>query len=354
MQGGEQSSMIIVTTPRKNMSHFSWSRAVKLALHARMKLCFIGGSFEKPRKNDAYYEKWMRTNSMVQTWILNSISKDIVDAFLYTKTSRELWKELEERYVNKAFSMVLRVKKQRQVQVGTNETAYSVALHTKWINAGGFELKQDLAYRGNFKGKDGGIDKRSQHCTHCLKPGHKKENCFKLHGFPDWHEAGGNTNTNTNTPALTEATKELVNLMKGKIVQGKMPQDPLHVNFATGDFADDVLLTGTSLEALQVVKAYLHRLFTIKDLDFAKYFLGLELARSTHGTCVTQIKYLCDILVDCHMTEAEPTATPLPPGIKFEADAGPLLPHPDHYRCLVGQLLYLAFRVLIFPLLFSS
>ncbi|KAK4388327.1 hypothetical protein Sango_2439300 [Sesamum angolense] len=80
------------------MNHLSWSRAVKLALHARMKLCFIGRSFEKPGKNDANYEKWIRTNSMVQTWILNSISKDIVDAFLYTKTSRELWKELEERY----------------------------------------------------------------------------------------------------------------------------------------------------------------------------------------------------------------------------------------------------------------
>ncbi|KAK4388326.1 Retrovirus-related Pol polyprotein from transposon RE2 [Sesamum angolense] len=99
-------------------------------------------------------------------------------------------------------------------------------------------------------------------------------------------------------------------------------------------YIDDVLLTGTSLQALQAVKAYLHRLFTIKDLDFAKYFLGLELARSTHGTCVMQTKYLCDILVDCHMTEAKPTGMPLPLGIKFEADAGPLSPHPDRYRRL--------------------
>ncbi|KAL0290184.1 UNVERIFIED_CONTAM: Retrovirus-related Pol polyprotein from transposon RE2 [Sesamum angustifolium] len=104
-------------------------------------------------------------------------------------------------------------------------------------------------------------------------------------------------------------------------------------------YIDDVLLTGTSLEALQAVKAYLHRLFTIKDLDFAKYFLGLELARSTHGTCVMQTKYLCDILVDCHMTEAKPTGTPLPLGIKFEAYAGPLSPHPDRYRRLLSQFI---------------
>ncbi|KAL0392949.1 UNVERIFIED_CONTAM: hypothetical protein Sradi_2517700 [Sesamum radiatum] len=54
-------------------------------------------------------------------------------------------------------------------------------------------------------------------------------------------------------------------------------------------------------------------------------------------------KYLCDILVDCHMTKAKPTSMPLHPGIKFEADVGPLSPQPDRYRRLVGQLLYLGF-----------
>ncbi|KAL0314769.1 UNVERIFIED_CONTAM: Retrovirus-related Pol polyprotein from transposon RE2 [Sesamum angustifolium] len=88
---------------------------------------------------------------------------------------------------------------------------------------------------------------------------------------------------------------------------------------------------------------YLDALFTIKDLGHAKFFLGLELARSTHGTFITQKKYLMDIVRDCHLEEAKPAATPLPVGIKFDASTGPALPSPDRYRKLVGRLLYLGF-----------
>ncbi|KAK4393104.1 Retrovirus-related Pol polyprotein from transposon RE1 [Sesamum angolense] len=41
---------------------------------------------------------------------------------------------------------------------------------------------------------------------------------------------------------------------------------------------DDILLTGSSTTDIDVVKTYLDRLFTIKDLGPAKYFLGLQLA----------------------------------------------------------------------------
>ncbi|KAK4397721.1 Retrovirus-related Pol polyprotein from transposon RE1 [Sesamum angolense] len=108
-------------------------------------------------------------------------------------------------------------------------------------------------------------------------------------------------------------------------------------------YVDDVLLTGDSLDSLSSVKHYLDDLFTIKDLGHAKFFLGLELARSTHGTFITQKKYLMDIVWDCHLEEAKPAATPLPVGIKFDASTGPALPSPDRYRRLVGRLLYLDF-----------
>ncbi|KAL0310000.1 UNVERIFIED_CONTAM: hypothetical protein Sradi_5942300 [Sesamum radiatum] len=98
MHGIENAGMTIVTAPMDGTNYLAWSRAIKLALRGRMKLCFIDGTSLKPDHGHENYDKWIRVDSMVQTWILNSISKNIVGAFLYTKTSRELWLDLEERY----------------------------------------------------------------------------------------------------------------------------------------------------------------------------------------------------------------------------------------------------------------
>ncbi|KAL0428225.1 UNVERIFIED_CONTAM: Retrovirus-related Pol polyprotein from transposon RE2 [Sesamum latifolium] len=108
-------------------------------------------------------------------------------------------------------------------------------------------------------------------------------------------------------------------------------------------YVDDVLLTGDSLDVLSPVKKYLDDLFIIKDLGPAKFFLGLKLTRSAHGTFISQRKYLLDIIHDCHLEDAKPAATPLPAGIKFDASSGSVLASPDCYRGLVGRVLYLGF-----------
>ncbi|KAL0329372.1 UNVERIFIED_CONTAM: Retrovirus-related Pol polyprotein from transposon RE2, partial [Sesamum radiatum] len=108
-------------------------------------------------------------------------------------------------------------------------------------------------------------------------------------------------------------------------------------------YVDDILLTGTSESSLNDVKQYLDGLFAIKDLGSAKYFLGLELARSSHGLLVTQHKYLQDILSDTSMLNAKVASTPFPSGLHLTLDEGALLQFPDRYRRLVGRLLYLGF-----------
>ncbi|KAL0307699.1 UNVERIFIED_CONTAM: hypothetical protein Sangu_3014200 [Sesamum angustifolium] len=55
---------------------------------------------------------------------------------------------------------------------------------------------------------------------------------------------------------------------------------------------------GPSESSLIEVKKFLDHTFTIKDLKYARYFLGLELPRSSHGTTLTQHKYMQDILLD--------------------------------------------------------
>ncbi|KAL2253231.1 UNVERIFIED_CONTAM: Retrovirus-related Pol polyprotein from transposon RE2 [Sesamum indicum] len=108
-------------------------------------------------------------------------------------------------------------------------------------------------------------------------------------------------------------------------------------------YVDDVLLMAPSLDLISQVKVYLDGLFSIKDLGCARYFLGLQIARSAAGTSITQSKYIHDIIRDCGLQSAKPVATPLPSGIKLHSTSGAPLADPERYRRLVGRLLYLCF-----------
>lgn len=61
-------------------------------------------------------------------------------------------------------------------------------------------------------------------------------------------------------------------------------------------YVHDVLITGTSEDDITKVKTYLHKLFIINDIGYAKYFLGLGITRSLESTFVNQRKHTLDII----------------------------------------------------------
>lgn len=71
---------------------------MKIALGAKTKLGFINGKCRQPDEKDARFQQWLKVDCMVRSWILNSIDKEIVEAFLYVNTAKELWEELRERF----------------------------------------------------------------------------------------------------------------------------------------------------------------------------------------------------------------------------------------------------------------
>ncbi|KAL0434831.1 UNVERIFIED_CONTAM: hypothetical protein Sradi_0191000 [Sesamum radiatum] len=150
--------MVMILALLNGNNWLSWSRSVRIALEGRDKLGYINGSCVKSAEGSADLRQWQVTDSMVRTWILNTISKDIVNAYLYAASAQSLWLELEARYrecdvpllykiqreinsmsqglndsydnirnqilvldplphVNKAYSIVLRVERQRQVNM---------------------------------------------------------------------------------------------------------------------------------------------------------------------------------------------------------------------------------------------
>lgn len=77
-------------------------------------------------------------------------------------------------------------------------------------------------------------------------------------------------------------------------------------------YVDDLFITRSSDVLIQQVKSSLHMDFTIKDLGVAKYFLSLEITRSSQGIYVTQRKYIFDLIKDVGLSSAKHVSKPLP------------------------------------------
>ncbi|XP_071715135.1 uncharacterized protein [Rutidosis leptorrhynchoides] len=69
-----------------------------IALNAKNKLQIINGEFLEPESNSRIRALWERTNDMIISWILNTITDQISNSLNFVNTARELWKELQEQY----------------------------------------------------------------------------------------------------------------------------------------------------------------------------------------------------------------------------------------------------------------
>ena len=76
-------------------------------------------------------------------------------------------------------------------------------------------------------------------------------------------------------------------------------------------YVDDIILTGDNIDGMEKLKRVLAIEFEVKDLDLLRYFLGMEVARTTQGIVVCQRKYTIDLLEETRMLGCKPIDTPL-------------------------------------------
>ncbi|CAM8971434.1 unnamed protein product [Rhodiola kirilowii] len=106
-------------------------------------------------------------------------------------------------------------------------------------------------------------------------------------------------------------------------------------------YVDDVILTGTSCELIQKVKAFIHDLFKIKDLGQLRYFLGFEVSRSDDGLFLNQRKYALELISEAGLLACKPSVIPMDTNHKLGLSTAPILVDPMPYRRLVGQIIYI-------------
>ncbi|RVW34517.1 Copia protein [Vitis vinifera] len=214
----------IITRHKLNgHNYLQWSQSVLLFICGKGKDEYLTGEAVMPETTEPGFRKWKIENSMIMSWLINSMNNDIGENFLLFGTAKDIWDAAKETYsssentselsatyrqiveqkrlfkfflglnrelddvrgrimgikplpsLREAFSEVRREESRKKVMMGSKEqpapTLDASALAARSFNSsGGDRQKRDRPW-----------------CDYCKKPGHYKETCWKLHGKPaDW------------------------------------------------------------------------------------------------------------------------------------------------------------------------
>ena len=65
-------------------NYAQWRRSCEVSLNAKNKMSFVTRDYPKHANDSPYLPLWERCNSMVISWLLHSMSKDIASSIIYT------------------------------------------------------------------------------------------------------------------------------------------------------------------------------------------------------------------------------------------------------------------------------
>ena len=107
-------------------------------------------------------------------------------------------------------------------------------------------------------------------------------------------------------------------------------------------YVDDIILTGSNVIEMENLKKVLAREFEMKDLGPLRYFLGMEIARSSKGIFVSQRKYTLDLLKETSILGCKPGDNFIDPYHKLGYATEEKSVDRESYQMLVGKLIYLS------------
>jgi hypothetical protein len=106
-------------------------------------------------------------------------------------------------------------------------------------------------------------------------------------------------------------------------------------------YVDDIVITGDDDAGIRDLKLHLTREFEVKDLGQLRYFLGIEVSRSSKGIYLSQRKYILDLLSEVGMLGCRPALTPIEQNHRLTSESGQPVDRAQYQR-LVGRLIYLS------------
>ena len=104
--------MLLVSNPLMGFNYNIWNRFVLMALTAKNKVGFVQGIIPRPPVDHLLHGAWIHCKSMVTSWILNFVFKEIADSLLYMDNASNVWNDLRDRFHQSNGPQIFQVKKQ--------------------------------------------------------------------------------------------------------------------------------------------------------------------------------------------------------------------------------------------------
>ncbi|RVX15344.1 Maspardin [Vitis vinifera] len=90
-----------ITGHKLNGQNFiQWAQSIRIFICGKGKEEYLTGAIVQPKEDDPGYRTWKLENSMVMSWLINSMTNDIGENFMYYGTAKEIWDAARETYSN--------------------------------------------------------------------------------------------------------------------------------------------------------------------------------------------------------------------------------------------------------------
>ena len=98
LHSGDHPGLILVSHPLTGPNYHTRCRPMLMALNAKSKLGFVDGSLSQPSSDASLAGVWSQCNSMVTSWLLHVVSKEIANKSLpYLDSAKAVW-DLHDRF----------------------------------------------------------------------------------------------------------------------------------------------------------------------------------------------------------------------------------------------------------------
>lgn len=97
--GGSEGMVLPITGHKLNGQNFlQWSKSVMMFICGKGKDDHLTGDGTPSKKEDPKFKAWKSENSMVMSWLINSMNDEIGENFMFYGTAKEIWDAARETY----------------------------------------------------------------------------------------------------------------------------------------------------------------------------------------------------------------------------------------------------------------